>query len=111
MFQPHRYTRTQFLLNEFGRAFFDTDVLFVSDIYAASEDPIPGVTSEVLVRTIREHGHKCVTHIADKEKLTDAVASTIEKGDLVLTLGAGDVSTWNDVLVDKWRQRVEAESA
>ena len=111
VFQPHRYTRTQFLLSEFGRAFFDTDVLFVTDIYAASEDPIPGVTSDNLVRTIREHGHKSVAYVADKEELTDAVASIIERGDLVLTLGAGDVSTWNEILVDKWRQRVEAESA
>jgi len=111
VFQPHRYTRTQHLMAEFGRAFFDADVLFVSDIYAASEDAIPGVSAEVLVRTVREHGHKCATYLGDKEKLTEAVASTIEKGDLVLTLGAGDVSTWNDVLVDKWRQRVESESA
>ncbi len=111
VFQPHRYTRTQHLMAEFGRAFFDADVLFISEIYAASEDPIPGVTAEILVRNVREHGHKRATHLSDKEKLTDAVASTIEKGDLVLTLGAGDVSTWNDILVDKWRQRVEAESS
>ncbi len=111
VFQPHRYTRTQHLMNEFGRAFFDADVLFVSDIYAASEDPIPGVSAEALVRTVREHGHKNARYVGDKEKLTAEVASTIEKGDLVLTLGAGDVSTWNDVLVDKWRQRVESESA
>jgi UDP-N-acetylmuramate--alanine ligase len=111
VFQPHRYTRTQLLMSEFGRAFFDADVLFVSDIYAASEKPIPGVDAEALVRTVREHGHKRATYIDGKEKLTDAVASTIERGDLVLTLGAGDVSTWNDVLVDKWRQRVEADSA
>ena len=64
VFQPHRYTRTQHLLDEFGRAFFDADVLFLADIYAASEDPIPGVSSEMLARTIREHGHKSVTYVA-----------------------------------------------
>ncbi|UCE02285.1 MAG: UDP-N-acetylmuramate--L-alanine ligase [Candidatus Latescibacterota bacterium] len=110
VFQPHRYSRTRFLMQEFGRAFFDADVLFLTDIYAASEDPIPGIDAERLARTIREYGHKQVCHFADKEKLTDEVASTIEKGDLVLTLGAGDVSALNDVLVDKWRQRVEAGS-
>jgi UDP-N-acetylmuramate--alanine ligase len=109
VFQPHRFTRTLHLLNEFGRAFFDADVLFVCDIYAASEDPIPGVDAGRLVQTLRDHGHKRVSHIANKEELTDAVASTIERGDLVLTLGAGDVTALNDVLVDKWRQRVEAE--
>jgi UDP-N-acetylmuramate--alanine ligase len=109
VFQPHRYTRTLHLLNEFGRAFFDADVLFVCDIYAASEDPIPGIDAGRLVQVLRDHGHKRVSHIADKEELTDAVVSTIERGDLVLTLGAGDVTALNDVLVDKWRHRVEAE--
>ncbi|MFQ5601364.1 MAG: glutamate ligase domain-containing protein, partial [Candidatus Krumholzibacteriia bacterium] len=108
VFQPHRYTRTRFLLKEFGRAFFDADVLFLTDIYAASEDPIPGIDATLLERTIREHGHEQVSYFGDKEELTDAVASTIQKGDLVLTLGAGDVSALNDLLVDKWRQRVEA---
>jgi UDP-N-acetylmuramate--alanine ligase len=107
VFQPHRYTRTKFLLNEFGRAFFDADVLFLADIYAASEDPIPGIDSDLLARTIREHGHKNVTHIHDKEELTTAVASSIQQGDLVLTLGAGDVTSWNDEIVDRWRRRVE----
>jgi UDP-N-acetylmuramate--alanine ligase len=106
VFQPHRYTRTNFLMREFGRAFFDADVLFVADIYAASEDPIPGVTSEALVRTIREHGHKNASYAGSKEQLTDAVASSIQSGDLVLTLGAGDVTSWNDDIVEKWRRRV-----
>jgi UDP-N-acetylmuramate-alanine ligase len=57
---------------------------------------------------IREHYHKNVNYISDKEQLTDAVASTIQSGDLVLTLGAGDVTTWNDDLVAKWRRRVAA---
>jgi len=108
VFQPHRYTRTMHLLEEFGRAFFDADQLFLADIYAASEEPIPGVDSELLARTIREHGHRSVTHVADKEQLTAAVASSIQPGDLVLTLGAGDVSSWNEEIVDKWRRRAES---
>ena len=65
----------------------------------------------VLADKVREYGHKSVHHIAnDKEKLTDAVASTIQRGDLVLTLGAGDISSWNDMLVDKWCQRAENRS-
>jgi UDP-N-acetylmuramate--alanine ligase len=112
VFQPHRYSRTQLLLEGFGRAFFDTDVLFLGDIYAASETPIPGVTSAVLADKLREYGHKSVRHIPeDKEKLTDVVASTIQRGDLVLTLGAGDVSSWNDILVEKWCRRVESQSS
>ncbi|HZM17117.1 MAG TPA: UDP-N-acetylmuramate--L-alanine ligase [Candidatus Krumholzibacteria bacterium] len=107
VFQPHRYSRTQFLLDDFGRAFFDADLVYVMDIYAASEDPIPGVDGALLARSIREHGHKRVAHVGDKEQLTDLVASSIEKGDLVLTLGAGDVTALNEVLVEKWRRRVE----
>ncbi len=106
VFQPHRYSRTHFLMSEFGRSFFDADVLFLADIYAASEEPIPGVTSEVLAQTVREHGHRNVTYVPDKERLTDAVASSIQPGDLVLTLGAGDVTSWNDEIVEKWRRRV-----
>jgi len=105
-FQPHRYSRTFHLMNEFGRAFFDADVVFLADIYAASEDPIAGVSSEVLAQNIREHGHRSVQYIPDKERLTDAVASAIQPGDLVLTLGAGDVTSWNDDIVEKWRRRV-----
>ncbi len=105
-FQPHRYSRTFHLMNDFGRAFFDADLLFLADIYAASEDPIPGVSSEILAQNIREHGHRAVQHIPDKERLTDAVASAIQPGDLVLTLGAGDVTSWNDEIVEKWRRRV-----
>ncbi|HZL84001.1 MAG TPA: UDP-N-acetylmuramate--L-alanine ligase [Candidatus Krumholzibacteria bacterium] len=111
VFQPHRYTRTQFLLNEFGRAFFDADSVYVMDIYAASEDPIPGVDSSRLVQALREHGHKRAFYIGDKDQLTDQVASSIEKGDLVLTLGAGDVTALNEVLVEKYRRRIEAEPA
>jgi UDP-N-acetylmuramate--alanine ligase len=108
VFQPHRYSRTRLLLQEFGRAFFDADVLFLADIYAASEEPIPGVDSGLLLRTLREHGHKNVCHLPDKERLTEAIASTIQAGDLVLTLGAGDVTSWNEEIVDKWRRRVAA---
>jgi len=110
VFQPHRYSRTHHLMGEFGRAFFDADVVYVADIYAASEKPdaYPGVSSETLARTIREHGHKNVHYAGDKERLTEAVGSSIQSGDLVLTLGAGDVTSWNDDLVEKWRRRVAA---
>jgi UDP-N-acetylmuramate--alanine ligase len=95
-------------LEEFGRAFFDADVLFLAEIYAASEEPIPGITSERLAQCIREHGHKSVTHVPDKDRLTDTVVSSIQHGDLVLTLGAGDVTSWNEEIVEKWRRRAGA---
>jgi UDP-N-acetylmuramate--alanine ligase len=91
VFQPHRYTRVQALLTEFARAFYDADVLAVTDIYPAGEAPIPGVTAEAMTRAIEEHGHKDTTLIKD---LKDVPAWLLEKardGDMVITLGAGSV--------------------
>jgi UDP-N-acetylmuramate--alanine ligase len=90
-FQPHRYSRSQMLKEEFGRAFYQADSVFVLPIYAAGEEPIAGVTSEDLATSIVEHGHKQVHNIGSLEEATDTLAAMVQPGDLVLTLGAGDV--------------------
>jgi len=90
-FQPHRYTRTRDLLEDFATAFHDADVLLVTDVYAAGEDPIPGATAAALVDVIRARGHRDVTHVP-RADLARAVRARVKKGDLVLTLGAGDVT-------------------
>lgn len=90
-FQPHRYSRSQLLMKEFGRAFYQADSVFVLPIYAAGENPIPNVTSDVLATSIVKHGHKDVHTINDLERATEALANMVRPGDLVLTLGAGDV--------------------
>ena len=92
LFQPHRYTRTQLLLEEFSRAFHQADVVFVTDIYAASEKPIKGVTAEALVRQIQEHGHRGVNYAGEWEDGVAAVVGEARPGDVILTLGAGTVS-------------------
>jgi UDP-N-acetylmuramate--alanine ligase len=93
LFQPHRYTRTHLLLQEFLTAFNQADVLLVMDIYAAGEPPIPGVTGEALAEGIRAHGHREVTYVgSDKARVLDQLMQATRPGDLVLTLGAGDVS-------------------
>ena len=89
VFQPHRYTRTLDLLEEFGGAFKDADTLTVLPIYAASEEPIPGVTAEALVAKIEG---PCTEFVADFPAAVAAVASMAGEGDLILTLGAGNVS-------------------
>jgi UDP-N-acetylmuramate--alanine ligase len=93
IFQPHRYTRTLHLREEFITAFNQADVLVIMDIYPAGEAPIPGVTAANLADAIRAHGHRDVTYLGhDRARVIDHVIDISRPGDLVITLGAGDVS-------------------
>ena len=103
LFQPHRYTRTFHLMEEFAGAFYQADSLFVMDIYAASEKPIEGVTAESLVERIRQAGHRGVEYVGNIDKGVTALASVAQDGDAVLTLGAGNVWQAGDRLLDKLR--------
>lgn len=91
VFQPHRYSRTQALFEDFLTAFYRADKLVVMDVYAASEDPIPGVEAKDLCEGIAGHGHRDVTYIPDKEAVVSHLGEVVKAGDLVITLGAGNV--------------------
>lgn len=91
-FQPHRYSRTQDLFEEFTKAFNQTDMLLITDIYAAGEEPIPGINAAALSAAIREHGHQWVEHIPDKSNVAARLAEVVREGDVVLSLGAGDIN-------------------
>ncbi len=91
LFQPHRYTRTKALVQEFATAFYQADRLFVTEIYPAGERPIPGVHGGQIAEAVTNHGHKCVTYVPVKEDLVDAVLAVARPGDIVLTMGAGDI--------------------
>lgn len=91
LFQPHRYSRTKDLFNEFLTSFYDADVVLVMDIYAASEDEIPGIDGNSLAEGIRSFGHKDVHYVGGKEEAFKFLKNFLKKGDLLLTLGAGDV--------------------
>ena len=91
MFQPHRYTRTQALKDAFGRAFALADYVFVSDIYPASEKPIPGISGQTLVDAMLAAGHTSATHVPDIARIHQAAAALAEDGDLILSLGAGNI--------------------
>ena len=91
IFQPHRYTRTQLLLEDFYSSFNDADKLILLDIYAAGEKPIEGIDSRQLVKGIREFGHKDVDYIEDFDSLVPQLKFSLQPGDIVLTLGAGDI--------------------
>jgi UDP-N-acetylmuramate--alanine ligase len=90
-FQPHRYTRTQALLREFFTAFYEADVLFVTEIYPAGEAPIPGVSGRQIADGVAEHGHRGVSYVPRREELAAAAAAAAQPGDMILTLGAGDI--------------------
>lgn len=92
VFQPHRYTRTRDLFREFATSFNDADLLVITGIYPAGEEPIPGVDSEALAEAIRAHGHRDVVWVDRRTDAARAVAGLVREGDLVLTLGAGDIT-------------------
>ena len=107
VFQPHRYTRTLHLREEFLTAFNLADVLIVMDIYAAGEAAIPGVTAENLADGIRAHGHRDVTYLGnDRTRVVEHLSEIVRRGDLVITLGAGDVSQLGPELL----KRLNADS-
>ena len=105
VFQPHRYTRTRDLMEEFTSAFDNADSLFVLDIYAASEQPIEGVTGEVLARAIREKSGRSVRYVSSFADAAAAVAQIAHEGDMILTLGAGSVSQLGPIILEKLKQR------
>jgi UDP-N-acetylmuramate--alanine ligase len=101
VFQPHRYTRTQALFKDFLTAFYDADVLILTDIYPAGEDRIEGMESKALYDGLREYGHKDVTYLADKKEIVEHLLMIVSPGDLVITLGAGDVWQVSEELVNR----------
>jgi UDP-N-acetylmuramate--alanine ligase len=103
LFQPHRFSRTFHLMDEFARSFSQADSVFVMDIYAASEKPIEGVTAEALADRIRQFGHRGVEYVGTIDRGVDALAAAAADGDLVLTLGAGNVWQAGEKVLERLR--------
>ncbi|MEM0897238.1 MAG: UDP-N-acetylmuramate--L-alanine ligase [Verrucomicrobiota bacterium] len=91
VFQPHRYSRTKLLRDEFGKAFDEVDELFVTDVYPASEAPIPGISGQTIVDAVAEHGATRATSIPDLDRARLRIGNWLRPGDMLLTLGAGNV--------------------
>jgi UDP-N-acetylmuramate--alanine ligase len=104
-FQPHRYTRTRDLWDEFTRCFNRADVLVLTEIYAASEDKLPGVEASLLADAIRDHGHRAVHFERDLDAALARLVGEVREGDLVVTLGAGSISTLGARLVAALQER------
>jgi UDP-N-acetylmuramate--alanine ligase len=98
--QPHRYTRLQSLMEDFQSAFNDADVVFVAPVYPAGEDPIEGVDSNALAEGLRAHGHRMVNTVADLDDLSRNLRDLAAEGDMVICMGAGDITKWAASLPD-----------
>ncbi len=103
-FQPHLYTRTRDFADEFGAALALADLVVLTDIYPAREDPIPGVTGELLLDAARAHGAE-VVYVPDKGDLPAAIAELADPGDLVMTIGAGDITLVGPMVLDELAAR------
>src|SRR5574341_503238 len=104
IFQPHRYTRTRDLFDEFLTAFEGADRLVLTEIYAAGEDPIAGATGEALYQAIKRKGHLEVEFVADKNQIVKQLVGKLNAGDVALTLGAGDIYKIGEALVEAMKQ-------
>src|SRR4029453_12689931 len=98
--QPHRYTRLQALMDEFQNAFNDADVVFVTPVYAAGEEPIEGVDAHALVEGLRAHGHRLVRTVSHLDELCRELRDLAAEGDMVICMGAGDITKWAAALAD-----------
>ncbi|HEX8746461.1 MAG TPA: UDP-N-acetylmuramate--L-alanine ligase [Pyrinomonadaceae bacterium] len=110
LFQPHRFTRTRDQMEEFARSFNNADALFVADIYAASEDPIDGITSHALTDAVKQYGHKNANYIGALDASAQILKGSVRDGDLVITLGAGPVYRVGEELLALLRGREEAQA-
>ncbi len=100
VFQPHRYSRTQLLHEEFGKAFVSADVLILTDIYSAGEEPIEGINGETILNEVRKQSGQDVIYIQDRAKLAGYLEREAQDGDLVITMGAGDIYKTGEELVE-----------
>ena len=99
-FQPHRYSRTQLLQKEYGSCFRDADLLVLTDVYSAGEDPIPGIDGELLVKEVAEQTGQRTVYIKDKKEIAAYLKSIAQEGDLIMTMGAGDIVKCGEELVE-----------
>lgn len=105
VFQPHRYSRTQDLMEDFATSFNNADVVYLLDIYPASEKPIEGISAEVLAEKIKNFGHKNTRHIGEVSTAAEKVVENLEPNDLVITLGAGSITNLSDEILDLLRSK------
>ncbi len=105
VFQPHLYSRTQQLYKEFGSSFFDAEKLVITDVYPSREAPIEGVSGKLIADTARAFGHRDVTYVPAREDVADALLEIAQPGDMIITMGAGDIYKYGEAFVEKLKTR------
>jgi UDP-N-acetylmuramate--alanine ligase len=105
VFQPHLYSRTRDFYDEFGRSFFNADVLVLTDVYPAREEPIQGVNGELIANAAKEFGHKQVHYVPDKKAVPAFLLSIVQPGDIVITMGAGDIWRFGEDFIAQLKAR------
>jgi len=105
VFQPHRYSRTEALFDDFTKAFYQADHIAVMDVYAAGEEPRPGVCAEKLAEGISGHGHKSCFYTGDADTTVEHLQAVLQAGDIVITLGAGNVWQVGETLLQLLREK------
>jgi UDP-N-acetylmuramate--alanine ligase len=98
--QPHRYTRLEALMDDFQNAFNDADIVFITPVYPAGEEPIEGVDSTALADGLRARGHRMVKAVADQKELAESLRDIAAEGDMIICMGAGDITKWAAGLAD-----------
>jgi UDP-N-acetylmuramate--alanine ligase len=104
VFQPHLYSRTRDFYEDFGRSFFNADVLVLTDVYPAREEPIQGITGELIANTAKEYGHKHVHYVPDKKQIPDFLMQLKRQGDIIITMGAGDIWKFGEEFINKLKK-------
>jgi UDP-N-acetylmuramate--alanine ligase len=104
VFQPHLYSRTRDFYEEFGKAFLLSDILVVTDIYPAREEPIQGVSGELITNAAKQYGHKNVVYVPDKKNVPQILLGIVKKNDIVITMGAGDIWKYGEEFLKKLPQ-------
>ena len=108
VFQPHRYSRTRDLIDDFAHAFDQADVVYVLDIYPGGEEPIPGISGQTIVEKIQGTGHPAVHWVNGDPELVTRLREELQEGDVLLTLGAGDVGKIGKELLETLGAKREA---
>jgi UDP-N-acetylmuramate--alanine ligase len=98
--QPHRFSRLEALMEEFQNAFNDADVVFVTPVYAAGEEPIEGIDAQALADGLRAHGHRMVSAVGDIDELCRHLRDLAAEGDIIICMGAGDITKWAAAMAD-----------